>query len=102
MATPLVGEKQTIFQEDVDFNSANSESLQTKVAKAALYAQDITEYPVQFTYSGYFRATTDSNVSTGAQRFVITKRSQLNRYVLYFWPKTFQTESRFARKITNF
>ena len=77
MATPLVGEKQVIFQEDVDFNSANSEALQSKIAKAALFSQDIAEYVVSFNFGGYFADVPQINQS---QRFVVTKRSELKRY----------------------
>ena len=79
MATPLTGEKVEIFQEDVDFNSPNSEAVQTKIAKAALFAQDVTEYPVSFKYGGYFRGNTVVNES---ERFVITKRSTIARYIM--------------------
>jgi len=79
MATELVGSKQIIYQEDVDFSSTNSESIMTKVSKAALYAQGVTEYVVPFVYSGYFRS---NSITTGAERFVVTKRSTINRYVL--------------------
>ena len=77
MATPLVGEKQVIFQEDVDFNSANSEALQTKIAKAALFSQDVAEYVIPFKFGGYFADVTQINQSA---RFVVTKRSELKRY----------------------
>jgi hypothetical protein len=77
--TPLVGSKQTIYDLDVDFNSTNSEAINTKIAKAALFSQDVTEYPVSFNYAGYFTATVDS---LGAERFIVTKRSTINRYIL--------------------
>lgn len=77
--TPLVGEKVEIFIEDVDFNSPNSESAMSKVAKAALYAQDVTEYTRDHIFNGYFRATTHAN---NAESFVITKRSEITRYVM--------------------
>lgn len=76
---PLVGEKQVIYDLDVDFGSSNSEAINTKLAKAALYAQDVTEYPVQFKFSGYFLSDTVINTS---ERFVVTKRSEINRYIL--------------------
>lgn len=79
MGTPLVGSKQIIFQEDVDFNSTNSEAIQTKIARAALFAQDVTEYPVQFKFGGYF---VSSAIVNGSERFVVTKRSQIVRYIL--------------------
>lgn len=77
MATPLVGSKQIIFQEDVDFNSANSEALQTKISKAALFSQDIAEYVVALPFGGYFTDVPQINESA---RFVVTKRSELKRY----------------------
>ena len=79
MATPLTGSKQIIYDSDVDFNSTNSEAIQTKLAKAALFSQDISEYPVNFEYAGYFQ---NSSITTGAARFVVTKRSEIKRYIL--------------------
>ena len=77
MASPLVGSKQIIYAEDVDFNSANSEALQTKISKAALFSQDIAEYVVPFTFGGYFADVPQINQCS---RFVVTKRSELKRY----------------------
>jgi hypothetical protein len=77
--TPLVGSAQVIYQEDVDVNSIVSEATQTKIAKAALYAQDNTEFPVIFDYQGFFRTT---QVTNGAGSFVCTKRYEITKYVL--------------------
>jgi hypothetical protein len=79
MATPLIGSKQIIFQEDVDFNSTNSEAIMTKLSKAALFSQDVTEVNLNFEYAGFFKNATIAN---GATRFVVTKRSEIKRYVL--------------------
>ena len=79
MATPLVGSKQVIFQEDVDFSSTNSEAIMTKLSKAALFSQDVTEVNLNFEYAGFFKNAT---VANGATRFVVTKRSEIKRYVL--------------------
>ena len=77
--TPILPEKTTIYQEDVAFNRSNSEAVMTKIAKSALYAQETVEYNAEFSYGGRYRITT---VSTGEVRFVITKRSELKRFVL--------------------
>ena len=61
--TPLVGSAQVIYQEDVDVNSIVFEATQTKIAKAALFAQDNTEFPVTFDYQGFFRTTQITNGS---------------------------------------
>ena len=94
--TPLIGSKQIIYQEDIDFGSTNSESINTKVSKAALYAQDVTEYPVQFKYGGYFENSVDT---TGAERFVVTKRSTINRYMLSLGETGTSTESAINVKV---
>ena len=77
--TPLIGSPQTIYQEDVDFNSTNAESVMTKIAKSSLYAQDVSEITANFEYAGYFR---NAVITTGATRFVVTRRSRIKRYVL--------------------
>lgn len=77
--TPLVGSKQTIFQEDVDFNSSASEALMTKIAQAALFGQDSSEFPVHFRYDGFFRAT---SISDDANTHIITADSEIRSYVI--------------------
>jgi hypothetical protein len=77
---PLTGEKVTIFQDDVDFNSPNSEAVQTKIAKAALFAQNVSEYTESLNYNGYFRS---NSFSDEAERFVVTKRSSIVRYIMH-------------------
>ena len=77
--TPLVPEQVVIYQEDVDFNSPNSEAVMTKIAKSALYAQEVTEYTQTHNFTGFFRG---NSFSDNAERYVITKRSRINRYIM--------------------
>ena len=79
MATPLTGERQVIYDQDVNFNSAVSESLLEKIAKAALFGQDVSEISVPFHYGGFFRTT---SISDDANTHIITADSEIRSYVI--------------------
>lgn len=77
--TPIVGEKQTYFQEDVDVNSINSESIMTKIVKGIAFTQENSEFPYIINYEGYFRPT---QITNGCMSFVCVRRFEISKYVL--------------------
>lgn len=77
MATPITGNRVTIYQEDVAYQRPVSEALLTKLAQASQYANENLNQDIFFSFEGYFRQT---SLTSSCQIYVVKNDMEVNHF----------------------